>query len=289
MRPMLAATLKDLSVLRYPVYCTPKLDGIRCLVINGIAYTRNMKKIPNKHISKMIADSIRIDIDGELIVGNTFQSTSSAVMSVEGELDFKYKVFDHLSLKKEDKYIQRIRILANEMFPYFVDVLCPTEIKTKYDLLYYENYCLKQGNEGIIIRSNVAYKQGRSTVKEQGMFKLKRFIDSEAIVIGFVPRYHNANPKKKNEFGYSQRSSHKANMILLETLGALQVRDLKTSIEFEIGSGFTDKQRKLFWHTQTSLINKIVKYKYQSIGVLNKPRFPVFLGFRDSRDIGGKK
>jgi DNA ligase-1 len=33
------------------------------------------------------------------------------------------------------------------------------------------------------------------------------------------------------------------------------------------------------------LLGKIVKYKYQEIGVLEKPRFPVFLGFRDKEDM----
>ena len=284
-RPMLAAAVKDLSILHYPVYCTPKLDGIRCLVIKGIAYTRNMKLIPNRYISRMILNGIRIDTDGELIVGETFQSTSSAVMSREGEPDFKYLVFDYLSFKKQDRYIWRTRVLRDQLFPFFVKTLCPVEVTDLPQLLRYEKNCLDMGYEGVIIRNDSRYKQGRSTLKEQGMLKLKRFTDSEAVIIDFVQRLHNINPKKKNELGYSQRSSHKANMVLVDMLGALKVRDLKTHIEFEIGSGFTEAQRKAYWRLQDQLIGKIVKYKYQSMGVLDRPRFPVFLGFRSPLDI----
>ncbi len=283
-RPMLAVTLKDPATLRFPVYCTPKLDGIRCLVIKGVAYTRNGKLIPNKYISTMLK-CLKIDTDGELRVGKTFQETSSAVMSQEGEPDFTYQVFDYLSMKTDDRYIWRTRILRDEMFPFFVKPLYPVEIEDVAQLYKYEKHCLNFGYEGIIIRSDVAYKNGRSTLKEQGMLKLKRFTDSEAIVIGFVQKFHNANPKKKNALGYSERSFHKANMQPLEMLGALKVKDLKTNIEFEIGSGFTDLQRRLFWKGQRLYIDRIVKYKYQSIGVKDKPRFPVFLGFRSPLDI----
>lgn len=284
MRPMLAATVKDLSILKYPVYCTPKLDGIRCLVINGVAYTRNMKLIPNHHIRASLA-LLNIDTDGELVIDNDFQKTQSGVMTQKGIPAFIYKIFDYLSFKKSDKYIWRVRVLADQSLPHFCKILMPIEVTDSQQLLHYENNCLNYGFEGIIIRNDSCYKQGRSTLKEQGMLKLKRFTDSEAVVLGFLPRMHNANPKKTNELGYSQRSTHKGNMVKLETLGALQVRDLKTGIEFEIGSGFNDKQRKQFWKYSFQLVGKHVKYKYQSIGIKEKPRFPVFLGFRSPLDI----
>jgi DNA ligase-1 len=63
------------------------------------------------------------------------------------------------------------------------------------------------------------------------------------------------------------------------------VKDLKTGVEFDIGTGFTESQRQLLWAQGDNLMGKIVKYKSQPTGVKDKPRFPVFLGFRDKVDM----
>lgn len=64
------------------------------------------------------------------------------------------------------------------------------------------------------------------------------------------------------------------------------VTDIHSSVNFSVGSGFTMAQRETYWRDAQALIGKIIKYKYFSIGVLNKPRHPIFLGFRDLIDIG---
>jgi DNA ligase-1 len=61
------------------------------------------------------------------------------------------------------------------------------------------------------------------------------------------------------------------------------VRDLKTKVTFEIGSGFSAADRIRLWKDKP--IGRIVKYKSQPVGVKDKPRFPVFLGFRDEKDL----
>jgi DNA ligase-1 len=69
-------------------------------------------------------------------------------------------------------------------------------------------------------------------------------------------------------------------------MGALIVRDLKTKVEFNIGTGFTANDRIDWWHwatTQTPASPKpIIKYKFFPVGVKDKPRHPVFLGVRPS-------
>lgn len=281
MRPMLAATLKDIDTLRYPVYCTPKLDGIRCMVIDGKAYTRKLKTIPNEHIQIRLED-VPINTDGELIVGKTFQSTSSAVMSHEGTPQFIYCVFDILS---STNYLDRIDRLKHTLMPGFVNNVIPSQIDNKKMLLEYESWELGRGYEGIIIRADVHYKHGRSTLREQGMLKLKRFSDSEATVYGYEPLKHNTNIQKTDELGYAKRSHHKINMIEEKAIGAFLVRDLKTGVEFKVSTGLTSGQRVQLWKIGHTLIGKIIKYKYQPTGVKDKPRFPVFLGFRDGRDL----
>ena len=46
MKPMLLPReTPDLDNLQYPVYVTPKLDGIRCLFKGGVALSRTLKPI----------------------------------------------------------------------------------------------------------------------------------------------------------------------------------------------------------------------------------------------------
>ncbi len=68
-------------------------------------------------------------------------------------------------------------------------------------------------------------------------------------------------------------------------MGSLKVRDVKTGVVFEIGTGFDQALRDLFWDRRGDYPGHIVKYKHFAGGSKDKPRFPVFLGFRDEGDM----
>lgn len=160
------------------------------------------------------------------------------------------------------------------------------EVHDEARLLHLEEHYVSLGYEGVMLRHpDGLYKHGRSTAKEGWLLKLKRFEDGEARVVGFTELMHNANEAKLNELGHLERSSHKAGKVGKQTLGALTVKDLKTGVEFEIGTGFTASQRQELWNVGDNLLGRVVKYKSQPTGVKDKPRFPVFLGFRDPRDL----
>ncbi len=62
-------------------------------------------------------------------------------------------------------------------------------------------------------------------------------------------------------------------------------------ITFDVGSGFDAVQRIEYWYwrgtgTAFDPIGKIVKVKHQGFTPDGKPRFPIFQGFRDERDMG---
>lgn len=286
-KPMLASSVKNIDKLNYPVFCTPKLDGIRCLIVNGEAVSRNLKPIRNKHVQKKLR-GLPDGLDGELILrgSNKFNEVSSAIMRTEGDPDFIYAVFDFV-VDKDMDYLNRVACLmqAFKVKPRHIELVLPNEMTDARDVRRYEKQCLKLGYEGIILRSGSGpYKYGRSTVREGWLLKLKRFADSEAEVIGFAEKMHNSNPKTKNKLGRSERSSHKAGLVPVNTLGKLIVRDVKTGIEFGIGTGFDDIMRKDIWKYRTTYLGALVKYKYQKEGQKEAPRFPVFLGFRDKDD-----
>ncbi len=61
--------------------------------------------------------------------------------------------------------------------------------------------------------------------------------------------------------------------------------NVSTTVEFKIGSGFDQSDRQKFWENKSNYIGSFVKYKHFPIGVKDKPRHPIFLGFRDKMDM----
>lgn len=291
-KPLLAVQA-DLAQINYPVIGTPKLDGIRCLISGDKAVSRNWKPIPNQHVRDVLY-GLPDGLDGELMLKNTkasFQEITSAVMSFEGEPAFKYHVFDFVpdSYALQEPYQSRLlklkRIVETESdFPLVYVPTCL--IENESELLQFEKMNLDFGFEGIMIRDPFGkYKCGRSTVKEGILLKIKRFEDSEAEIIALIKRQKNNNEQTRDELGRAKRSTAKAGKVNLEDLGAFIVKDLKTDIEFQIGSGLNDQIRADVWKDRMGTIGRIIKYKYQPTGVKEAPRFPVFLGFRDSADL----
>lgn len=289
-RPLLAATLENVNKLKFPVLATPKLDGIRVLKVDGKAVTRKFKEIPNTHIRNLLEKHLPDNIDGELITPGTFSEIQSKVMSFDGEPEFIFYAFDYIKDALSDPYDIRVKDLAVEVqkinAPFKIVVLMPQLISDIDELLWYEQKCLSEGHEGVMLRTPKGkYKCGRSTEKEQILLKLKRFLDSEAKIVGFEEKLHNENLQERDEFGLSKRSTKKEGLMPADTLGALIVEDIKTKVRFGLGSGFDDQLKKIIWDNRTKYLNKLVKYKYQSIGSKNAPRFPVFLGFRSELDL----
>lgn len=284
---MLACTVESTESIKFPVLATSKLDGIRCLIMDGQAVSRNFKLIQNRYIQEKLSNGLLDGLDGELILeGKEFNEVSSAVMSEDGEPDFRYYVFDYAPGALEQPYKERMKVLKNLSLPDFCVKLLPVEISTLSALMIYENKCVKEGYEGVMIRTPEGpYKCGRSTSREGYLQKIKRFTDSEAEIIDFEEREHNANEATKDELGRTKRSSHQENMIKIGTLGALQVRDVKTKVEFKIGTGFDDALRQEIWDHKKKYSKLLVKYKFQAAGAKDLPRFPVFIGWRSENDL----
>ncbi len=295
-KPMLAADLKgQWDKLVYPQYGTTKLDGIRCLKIKGFGVvSRTFKPIANKHIRETLDAILPFQSDGEILSGSTFQECTHAVMSFDGAPDFKYNMFDLVTEGLEgETYLSRIEKLKiwYETLPpehkVIIKLVLPTVLNSKAEIEAYEEECLSDGFEGVILRSGTSpYKSGRSTLNEGYLIKVKRFEDSEAIVMGYEELMNNNNVATKDNFGRSERSSHKDNLSGAGVLGALKVKDIKSGETFSVGSGFNAAQRKQYWEGKELLVGQIIKYKFFSVGVKDKPRHPIWLGFRSAEDMG---
>lgn len=280
-RPQLASSeIPDIyTQVTYPKYLQPKLDGICCLAVNGVAMSRNMKPIPNKFIQQYFSENSLHGFHGELMIAGDFNDVQSGVMRIEGEPDFYYTVYDYWD--SEGPYEGRLMDVCDYVGDYYervyvinnIDVNSPEEVEKELD------HFVKVGYEGGMLRDPESlYKQGRHTLKSQALMKLKSFSDDEAVIIGYEEKMHNTNEKETNELGLSKRSSKKEGMVPAGVLGAWIVK--WRDVEFKIGSGYTDKDREYLWSIRESCLGQLVTFKFQSTSSYGVPRFPIYKALR---------
>jgi DNA ligase-1 len=284
-KPLLAGNF-DPTKAKFPYIATPKIDGIRFLMVNGVAVSRTFKPIRNEYIQSLLSQHLPDGVDGELTSGDTFQSSTSAVMTIEGEPKFEAWIFDYVDPESDEilPFYLRMLNMPSIQAPFDLLVLGGSNINSLEEVEHYETICLSEGYEGVMLRDpHGTYKFGRSTVRDNILLKVKRFCDDEAELLRIEEKMSNQNPEEHDAFGNIKRSSALGGMVPTGTAGTLIVRN-KEGLEFGIGSGLTDELREELWNNQEKYIGKLVKYKYFPQGVKELPRHPVFLGFRDPDD-----
>jgi DNA ligase-1 len=270
LKPMLACNA-DISSLRFPLLASPKLDGVRALVRDGVVYSRSGKPIPNAHVQKTFGHLH--GYDGELIAGepnaqDVFRKTQSAVMSQDGRPDVTFHVFDNWTRGNAPygKWYGSAVSNIGTALKTNVQLVQQVAVKNSSDIEAYEENALAVGFEGVMLRSlDGKYKNGRSTVREGILMKIKRFADAEAEIIDLQEEI-SLDGKPKG------------------TLGAFVMRDMTTGVTFNIGTGFDDAERRAFWHMGSALHGKLARYRYFPTGEKDRPRFPVFAGLRNRAD-----
>jgi DNA ligase 1 len=296
-RPLLGCDV-DLSKIRYPVWASPKIDGIRGINRVGTLWSRKAIALPNRRMQQDLGHALLSDMDGELVHGkpnqpDTYQRSYSAVMSEDTTLPVDFYVFDLIdqgSAPFELRFEvlrQRVLLAQKVLAPDRVILVEQRIIHNEEELLAYEIDCVEYGFEGVMLRDPTRpYKYGRSTMVGQELMKLKRFVDGEAEIIGFDEQLRNENAPIKDAQGLTKRSTHKAGKVPTGRLGKFLVRDCKTGVKFKLSGRISNKQREEWWAVREQLLGKIVIYKHFVVtGVVNKPRLPIFKWFRDPMDF----
>ena len=280
-KPLLA-TKAQFDKIQYPVLATPKLDGIRCLMVDGVAMSRSMKPIPNLYVQEQLKDLH--GLDGELMLNGDFNEVMSGIMSVDGEPDFTYHVFDCFTW--EQGYADRVENLDWNIGNPRVKVLSPVKITHEGFLSIYLNKCLDDGFEGVMIRDPEGrYKFGRSTVREGILLKIKKFLDDEAELVCVTEAMTNNNEQDYDELGYSKRRSCKENLSPAGTAGSVVVKWKGRDFRLGFGPGFTDSKKQELWDTREELKGCLVKFSYQDLSKDGIPRFGKMLEVRHKDDL----
>ena len=297
-KPMLAPNDDPLKTadfferLRFPLLCSPKLDGIRMLTIDNKCISRSGKELPNSELNGLFSRFALLD--GELIAGlpseaDVYNKTQSVVMSKDKPADdLTYFVFDITDGQLCNMpFIERLEIARKRVLEadtrgiaFVAHNLC----ETIDDVLEYEAQALQIGYEGIMMRDPLGkYKHGRGTFNEGLIYKLKRFQDDEAVVIDFIEQTHNTNPSFKDELGKTKRSSSKEGQEAANTLGAFLVEYQGTKLEIPCGS-LKHAERQYIWDNKSKFLFKELKFRHFPHGKKDRPRMPRFSGWRDPID-----
>jgi DNA ligase-1 len=302
-----ATKLTSWDKIKFPVIASPKIDGFRCLTVQGEygvqTQTRSGLVIENEW-TRMRLSLIPAGLDGELIAMGgedlnldidpkawlSFHKIQSAFNTIKGEPCFRYLVFDSF-LNPTAPYTTRLaeaKALANQakqVLGWQVDMLPQTIIYNAVDLAEFEESCVALGHEGICFRGvNGWYKFNRATNNEGLLYKLKRFKDAEAKIVGFVRRKHNSNEQLESPLGFAKRSKAAIGMVELDMIGALKVYHPEFGV-FELGSGFDHELAADMYKNWSNYEGKMCTFKYQVHGVKIKPRSGVFKGIRYAADL----
>lgn len=276
----------------------PKLDGVRCLTVvdfesrTVVQYTRNGKELVNfPHIVKAFEDNMdnfsrSYVFDGE-VVSESFQTLMTQVhrkSDVHAE-DAKLMLFDVLPLvefkRGESVMGQRRRsaFLRENFSKIFADSGCIEIVaQREFDLdvfvdeMAFRDYnkeMVEAGYEGIMIKSVDGKWQGK---RSTDWLKQKPFIEVSLEIVDV-------------EEGTGRNVGR---------LGAVICRgtDDGREIMVNVGSGFTDRDRREYWDSRDTLRGQIVEVRADAVTQnqdgtfsLRFPRFMRFRGFKKGEKI----
>ena len=276
-KPMLALEM-DKNV-KFPVMIQPKLDGIRCLIYkkDDIVFQSRQNKLfePFQHLlpelkklfetcESNIDSNIESNIilDGELYChGLGFEKITSMVRrgkTRHPEVDkLKYIIYDVIGPGTYTERMKPIQKYINQNVNHQKVGICLIETMIATSMKEVEDAHTKytgMGYEGIMLRQNGLYKEGRSN----DLLKYKKFMDKEYEVIGHVEGTgtHAGTPIFVCKTDQIDKTFH------VTLNGPMEIR------------------RDMMKHV-TDYYGKQLTVKYQELSVDGIPRFPIGLGFRD--------
>lgn len=311
-KPQLACDWIEANV-KFPCIVQPKIDGVHSLNRDGKCTGRSLKAHANPHTTVVFSQPEYHGFCGEKTQGtdptrdSLCRDTSSVLGREYGEPEITWWLFDYVTNTIIDLgYRDRMQILLDvvvnlpDKLSKNIRIIKSKLVNNMEELLAFEDNCLNEGYEGIIIRDPEAkYKYGRCGKTHMGAWRVKRFIDAEILVDELEEGNTNNNEAKTNELGRTERSSHKENKTGNGTVGNMSGKLLKDVLDPQTGAvilhkgdrvkvsqgKMTAEQKKYYWEHQEELLEHVIKFKLFPKGTKDKPRFPTFDSIRNKNDL----
>ena len=291
-KPMLAPNEAiDIRDISYPVYVSDKLDGIRCLFINGEMLSRSLKPIRNKQLNKrfeflkVLSKKHDTIFDGELYLHNhTFQEITSYVSTEDKEPPEELKFYCFDCFNTDISAFQDRVALFNNILSKYKDVVCveQTEIYYSEDITPMFEYALQNNYEGLILKNPYGhYKFGRATVTQNLMYKVKPFKTYDLKVIGTFERMKNTNDSEINELGNKYKSNTLADK--KPTGIAAGFITIYNNKEMKVTLTGNEAFRKNIWDNKNDYVGQTIEVKGMEVGSKDVLRHPTFVRFREDK------
>jgi len=268
--PMLAHQYNNKkSEIKFPCFVQPKLDGVRCVLVDNKLYSRNGNRFPalphiedelklnNKDNLILDGELFTDDINFEKIVGLVKKFKKSEEDEKNSEKIY-LNIFDYIDSKLT--YEQRLKNLnnffeKNKNMKYIKQVKTEECEKEENINDFLEKYT-KEGFEGVIIRNkNGQYEENNRSVNLQ---KLKKFVDEEFEIIDYT------TPNIGKEVGC-----------------VIWICKTKEGKKFNVRPSGNYQERKNLYRNAKKYIGKMLTVRYQELTNGNIPRFPVGVAIRD--------
>jgi DNA ligase-1 len=243
----------DITVQDY--WISEKLDGIRARWNGSALVTRNANIIYAP--AWFVKDFPPQTLDGELwLARNSFEKTASIVLRKTPNSDWQNITFMLFDLPENtgtfNQRLTEMQLVVEAIASPYLQVIPQFKLADQNQLMLKLDTLVAQGAEGLMLNHQAAYYQdGRSA----SLLKLKKHQDAEARVIA----HNQGKGKYKNMMGS-----------LLVELGEFDKLD--NGLQFKIGSGFSDMQRR-----SPPSIGTIITFKYYGLTARGIPRFASFL------------
>jgi len=292
---------KLVDKIKFPAYCQLKLDGMRfnAIVRNGTVEYRSRNGKELNIPSKLFSDALlklasyygaNYVFDGELLVVDSAgkpldRKTGNGILSkgVKGTMSDKEASMVRVTLwdaipftgfqagvyktpynERFMKLMQNIDFLKGvSAIGHLVDIVWTKEINTQLEAQTIFEKFLADGQEGTILKSKTNIWEDKRS-KEQ--IKFKGELECDLVVVGW-------------EEGTGKNVGR---------LGALVCESSDGLIQVNVGSGYSDEQRKEF--TKQAVLGKVVTVKYNARikdrgdGV-ERLFLPTFIEMREDKDV----
>jgi DNA ligase 1 len=297
----------DHPAIHYPQLASIKMDGFRLLNLCGeYLLSPALKPFPNNNMVGHLQPFLtwcrenRLVTDGEFwSPSRTFQDLQSITRSHNMPIpnDVKYHIFDVMTEEQWDngtelpfinrylEYWQTLQGFSNVVCVEQHRVMGPSEAEDFF------NTQLSRGQEGMILRSLSAfYKHGRTTLKQDGMWKFKEFVTKDATIIRIEQgeKMRDGIERGIDVLGRAERTYKQADYEPSGMVGAFVV--LQDGVEFKVkpGKGHDNALKIRWWEDYCRYPEKWrgkhIEYKFMPHGTMDKPRIGNLVRFRPDLD-----